>query len=134
MSGGSRESETSEEIVTPMRLPSWSTVSTATLCGTNRMRLRRSSPSDIGPMIGGDGRGRAVWAQGVGYLAREVLEDREQPRVGDRRAVERVRRVEALAVAAIANTGTTRLVVGRVRARRDLAVTLLEREPRLDVV
>src|SRR5438477_5895213 len=52
MSGGSSESETSEEMVTPIRLPSWSTVSTATLCGTNRIRPRRSSPSDIGPMIG----------------------------------------------------------------------------------
>ena len=43
-SGGSSESETSEEIVTPMRSPSWSTASTATLCGTNRITARRSSP------------------------------------------------------------------------------------------
>ena len=43
-SGGSSESETSEEMVTPMRSPSWSTASTATLCGTNRISARRSSP------------------------------------------------------------------------------------------
>jgi hypothetical protein len=43
VSGGSRTGR-SEEIVTPMRSPSWSTASTATLWGTNRIRARRSSP------------------------------------------------------------------------------------------
>ena len=57
-----------------------------------------------------------------------------EPAVGDRGAVQRVRRVEVLALAAVADPGAARLEVGRVRARRQLAVALLRREPRLDVV
>src|SRR4051812_36289762 len=52
MSGGSSESETSDEIVTPIRSRPSSTASTATGCGTNRMRPRRSSPWTMRAIIG----------------------------------------------------------------------------------
>ena len=44
ISGGSRESETSEETVTPIRSPSTSTLRIETPCGQSRIRPRRSSP------------------------------------------------------------------------------------------
>ena len=45
-----------------------------------------------------------------------------------------MRRLELLLARAEADARAARLVVGRVRARRDLAIPLLRREPRLDVV
>src|SRR3954462_14959173 len=44
ISGGSRESETSEETVTPIRSPSTSTLRIETPCGQSRISPRRSSP------------------------------------------------------------------------------------------
>src|SRR5437660_2161421 len=44
MSGGSSESETSEETVTPIRSPSTSTLRIETPCGHSRIRARSSSP------------------------------------------------------------------------------------------
>src|ERR1700747_250777 len=66
-------------------------------------------------------------------LALEVFEHREEPAVGRRGAVERVYRLRP-AVRPIANLQPTSLEVGCVRARGDLAVALLAREPSLDVV
>src|SRR5262249_17488446 len=55
----------------------------------------------------------------------EVLHDREHRPGGDRRPVERVHGRRALARGPVADLEPVRLVVGRVRARRDLAVALL---------
>src|SRR6201999_2773259 len=65
-----------------------------------------------------------------------VLEQRDDRAPdGDGRAVERVRRLRPLAgaraaLAAHADAEATSLVVGRVRARRQLAIALLARQPR----
>src|SRR5437868_9827909 len=56
-----------------MRSPSWSTASTATLCGTNRIRPRRSSPLVTRPMI------------------RASISDASRQRDGERRARSRLR-------------------------------------------
>src|SRR5439155_13370414 len=66
-------------------------------------------------------------------LALEVLQHCEQPAVGCRSAVERVHGLRP-AVRAEANLQPARLEVSRIRAGGDLAVALLAREPRLDVV
>ena len=44
ISGGSSESETREETVTPIRSPSTSTLRIDTPCGQSRINARRSSP------------------------------------------------------------------------------------------
>src|SRR5580765_3383128 len=81
-----------------------------------------------------DARRRAVTVQHLGHVPAEVLEDCERPAVGDRRAVQRVRSLELLLARAEANARAARLVISRIGARRDLAIPLLRREPRLDVV
>src|SRR5918994_6052192 len=81
-----------------------------------------------------DALGGAVLAQRVRHLALEVLQDREQRAVGDHRPVQRVYGLGRAARAAEADAEAARLEVSRVRAGRHLAVTLLAREPRFDVV
>src|SRR5262245_53842716 len=85
-----------------------------------------------------EGGGGAIPAEHLGHgdraaLVLEVLHDREQGPGGGPGPVERVHEFE-LPVPAEPDVQPARLVVGGVRARRDLAVALLGREPRLDVV
>src|SRR5581483_2031308 len=63
----------------------------------------------------------------------EVLHERDERPRRDRGAVERVHVLEP-AVAARTDVEPARLVIGRVRRRRELAVALLPGEPALDVV
>src|SRR5829696_554478 len=83
-------------------------------------------------------RGRAELDERLGdgdaaVVVLEVLEDRDQRARGDRGAVERVDVLEA-ALAPDADPEPARLVVGRIRRGRDLAVAPLPGEPGLDVV
>src|SRR6266550_1654828 len=76
----------------------------------------------------------AVLLQHAGHLSLEVLQDGKHPAVRRGRAVQGVRGLEAAFVRSVTDTAPAGLVVRRVRARRDLAVPLLRREPRFDVV
>src|SRR4051794_18934768 len=85
MSGGSSESETSDDTVTPIRSPSTSTLRIETPCGHSRISPRRSSPVVI--------RENASWGRvhGTNPIGREravaptasVVEVRTTQRKGD---------------------------------------------------
>src|SRR6185312_7468326 len=126
--------------------------------GAGGHQVTRGRGDDLPDLVAGRGRGRAAARPGRALAGRlgaergrgavlleylgncdravlvlEVLQDGQQGAGGGAGAVQRVH-VLQLAVPPVADVEPPGLVVRGVRARGDLAVALLDREPRLDVV